>query len=260
MFSVETHPNASTTMFLCVTLWLVTSCIWAAKWAMPRRLAELVATATVFSHFSWNLSISEKLGQKRMVKVGSLNRNEHFLGCIQLRLRNVWGSKRFGFFLCLGYSAIAYLQETGWRENTVKNEHQRKREEQPHQKLLTKWHVFNVLRGLMNPYSSHLQTTDPGWVCIPWARCSAKPADKIGVLQTLLTFFDHTNCSFQTLTWISTNMFWKNNLRVPWTPWWKNLDLFCYIVLSVFAGSTHLDRSWLIDMKYLNKYNTKIII
>ena len=37
------------------------------------------------------------------------------IGCIQLQgLRNVRGSKRFGFFLCLGYGAMAYLgQETG---------------------------------------------------------------------------------------------------------------------------------------------------
>ena len=249
MFSVETHPNASTTMdvFMCHSLacdFLHLSC----------KMGNAPALGRACCHCHGLLTLLMKPLNFRKVEAEEKSQTS----AVWTEMNIFWDASNCLRFQTLWLLPLPWLQCYSLStRNRMKRKHSKEwtREEQPHQKLLTRWHVFNVLRGLMNPYSSHLQTTDPGWVCIPWARCSAKPADKIGVLQTLLTFFDHTNCSFQTLTWISTDMFWKNNLRVPWTPWWKNLDLFCYIVLSVFAGSTHLDRSWLIDMKYLNKYN-----
>ena len=232
-------------------LWLLASELQNGQcpgaWQSLLPLPRSSHTSHETSNFKW-----KSWGRKEWSKVGIRK-----IGCIQLQgLRNVRGSKRFGFFLCLGYGAMAYLgQETGWRER------HRKGWTPTWTRGTTSSNTLNTITLFWMYWEDRLTHIHrilkiwPWMHIIPWARCSAKPADKIGVLQTLLTFFDHTNCSFQSSACISTDMFWKNHLRVPsWTPWWKSLDSFCSSVLF-FARSTHLGRSRLIDRKYLNKYH-----
>lgn len=123
----------------CLTLRLVTSCIWAAKWAMPRRLAELVATATVFSHFSWNLQfqVEKARGRKEWSKVGIRKNWMHPTAGTSKRPRfqTLW-LLPLPWLRCYGLSRSRNRMKD--QNKTVKNEHKREREEQPHQKLWTR--------------------------------------------------------------------------------------------------------------------------
>lgn len=98
-------------------LWLLASELQNGQcpgaWQSLLPLPRSSHTSHETSNFKWKRHAAEKNGRKSASEK---------IGCIQLQgLRNVRGSKRFGFFLCLGYGAMASLgQETGWRERNHK--------------------------------------------------------------------------------------------------------------------------------------------